>query len=97
MQHSGKGFDIGSISVLDVDRIRFRHVWFMPPGHAGRSGRAAARSTSTRDPTIHQDVDICNRVQAGHATGIAPTGRMFTEPEFLLQHFQQRIVEMVSA
>jgi hypothetical protein len=47
------------------------------------------------DPTIHQDVDICNKVQAGHATGVAPTGRSFSEPEFLLTHFHKRIVEMV--
>jgi hypothetical protein len=48
------------------------------------------------DPTIHQDVDICQKVQAGHATGVAPTGRSFTEPEFLLTHFHERIVQMVN-
>ena len=94
LQHSGKGFDIGSIDVLAVDQIRFTHTWFMPPDTPADQV-ALGKKYLDNDPTIHQDVDICNRVQAGHATGIAPTGRMFTEPEFLLQHLQERIVEMM--
>ncbi len=94
LQHSGKGFDIGSINVLGVDQIRFRHIWFMPPD-TPEPDRALGHKYLVGDPTIRQDVDICQRVQANHATGVAPQGRMLAEPEFLLQHLQQRIVEMI--
>ncbi|MDP1795585.1 MAG: aromatic ring-hydroxylating dioxygenase subunit alpha [Acidimicrobiales bacterium] len=96
LQHSGKGFDIGSVTVVGVDRIRFRHTWFMPPGTSPDDVARGQRSLA-KDPTIHQDIDICNKVQAGHATGIAPTGISLTEPEFLLTHFHNRIREMVNA
>ena len=94
LQHSGKGFDIGSVNVLAVDKIRFTHTWFMPRDTPAEQV-ALGQKYLDRDPTIHQDVDICNKVQAGHATGVAPTGRSFTEPEFLLSHFHERIVEML--
>jgi phenylpropionate dioxygenase-like ring-hydroxylating dioxygenase large terminal subunit len=94
LQHSGKGFDIGSVNVLAVDKIRFTHTWFMPPGTPVEQVELGQRLLE-HDPTIHQDVDICNKVQAGHATGVAPTGRSLVEPEFLLTHFHQRIVELV--
>lgn len=88
-------FDIGAIDVIDVDRIDFRHITFMPPGTAPETieqGRARLAS----DPTIHQDVDICRRVQHAHASGLAPTARLLVEPERLLTHFQHLIVEMMS-
>lgn len=96
LQHSGKGFDIGSINVVDVDKIRFRHVWFMPLD-TPEDQRDLGHSLLVDDPTIQQDVDICQKVQAGHATGVAPTGRTFAEPESLLTHLHQRVVEMMGA
>jgi choline monooxygenase len=96
LQHSGKGFDVGSVNVLAVDKIRFTHTWFMP-ADTPADQVALGQKILDRDPTIHQDVDICNKVQAGHATGIAPTGRSLREPEFLLSHFHERIVEMMKA
>lgn len=95
LQHSGKGFDIGSVNVLAVDKIQFTHTWFMPTD-TPTDVLPKLLHQLERDPTIHQDVDICNKVQAGHAAGIAPTGRTFAEPEFLLSHFHRRIVEMMS-
>ena len=96
LQHSGKGFDIGSINVLAVDKIRFTHTWFAPPG-TPPDQIAFGQRILDADPTIHQDVDICNKVQAGHATGVAPTGFSLSEPEFLLRHLQTRIVEMITS
>jgi phenylpropionate dioxygenase-like ring-hydroxylating dioxygenase large terminal subunit len=96
LQHSGKGFDIGSVNVLAVDKIRFTHTWFAPRNTPSEVIEFGQRILDA-DPTIHQDVDICNKVQAGHATGVAPTGRSLVEPEFLLTHFHQRIVELISS
>jgi hypothetical protein len=48
------------------------------------------------DPTIWQDVGICNRVQVGHNSGVAQPGRTLAEPEFLLQRMHRLIVEMVT-
>jgi hypothetical protein len=31
LQHSGRGFDVGTVQVLDVDRIRFRHLGTLLP------------------------------------------------------------------
>ena len=39
------------------------------------------------DATIAQNVELCRRVQRGHASGFAPTRRVLREPEFLFSHF----------
>jgi len=96
MQFSGRGFDIGTIDVVDVDRIRFRHICFLPPTTPPEI-LAKGKAQLEKDATIWQDVDICNKVQAGHDTGLAPQGRFLASPEFLLTHLQRTIVEMMSA
>jgi choline monooxygenase len=95
LQHAGRGFDIGTLDIVDVDQIRFRHICFLPastPPHILAKGKAQLDV----DATIGQDVVICNRVQQNHATGLAPAGRMLLAPEFLLRHFQRLIVEMLA-
>lgn len=94
LQYAGRGFDIGSVDVVGVDRIRFRHIWFMPPDTPDEIV-AQGRERLATDATIWQDVGLCNRVQVGHATGMAPTSRILREPEFLLTHFQHVIVDMM--
>ena len=85
LQHSGRGFDVGTVQVLDVDRIRFRHA-VTTKG----KGRLDA------DPTIRQDVDICARVQRSHAADIAPPGTLLPQNEMLLTHFYRLIIDMMS-
>ena len=94
LQYAGRGFDIGSVDVVAVDRIRFRHICFMPPDTLEET-LAVGRRRLAEDPTIWQDVGLCNRVQRSHATGIAPTARVLREPESLLTHFQHVIVDMM--
>jgi hypothetical protein len=94
LQHAGRGFDIGSVDVIGVDKIRFRHICFLPPDTPPEILAKGKRQLDA-DATIAQDVEICNRVQSGHNTGLAPTGRFVAAPEFLLAHFQRLVVEMV--
>ena len=49
------------------------------------------------DPTIHQDVDICHRVQAAHAAGVAPPGRLIPSAEHLLTHLYRVGLEKLAA
>jgi phenylpropionate dioxygenase-like ring-hydroxylating dioxygenase large terminal subunit len=96
IQYAGRGFDVGSLDVVAVDRIRFRHVCFMPRGTSEET-LAKGRRQLARDATIQQDVGLCNRVQLGHASGLAPTNRVLREPEFLLSHFHRVILDMMEA
>jgi phenylpropionate dioxygenase-like ring-hydroxylating dioxygenase large terminal subunit len=94
IQHAGRGFDIGSLDVIAVDKIRFRHICFLPADTPAEI-LAKGKKQLDVDATIWQDVDICNRVQVGHRTGVAPPARFVAAPEFLLAHFQRLVVEMV--
>jgi len=94
LQYAGRGFDIGSVDIVAVDRIRFRHICFMPADTPPEVLERGTRQLA-EDATIWQDVGLCNRVQKGHATGIAPTARVLPEPESLLIHFQHVIVDMM--
>ena len=94
LQYSGLGFDIGSLDIIAVDKIRFRHICFMPIG-TPEDKLAQGFKQLAADATIKQDVDLCTRVQVGHSSGMAPTSRVFPQPEFLLSHFQHLIVDMV--
>ena len=94
LQYSGRGFDIGSLDIIAVDKIRFRHICFMPRGTPVEM-LARGYKQLEADATIQQDVELCTRVQAGHAGGLAPTCRVLREPEFLLSHFTHLIVEMM--
>jgi phenylpropionate dioxygenase-like ring-hydroxylating dioxygenase large terminal subunit len=94
LQFAGKGFDIGSVDVVDVDKIRFRHICFLPPSVAAEA-LAEGKKRLEVDATIWQDVHLCNRVQLGHQTGLAPTARIFPAPERLLSHFHHLIIDMM--
>jgi len=95
IQFAGRGFDIGSLDILAPDKIRFRHICFLPPD-TPLEALADGKKRLAVDATIWQDVGLCNRVQAGHAAGVAPTARILPKPESLITHFQHRIVEMVT-
>ena len=94
LQHSGKGFDIGTLDVLDVDHMRFRHMWFGPKDTSPET-IAMGQKQLEADPTIQQDVDICRRVQHSHDSGVAPAGRLLPGREALLTHFYKLIVELM--
>jgi hypothetical protein len=94
LQHSGKGFDIGTLDVLGVDRLRFRHLWFGPPDTPAETVARGQRLLEA-DPTIAQDVEICRLVQHAHDSGFAPPGRLVAGREALLTHFYRLIVELM--
>ena len=94
VQYAGRGFDVGTVDVVAPDRIRFRHLCFLPPTTPPEI-LAKGQARLETDATIRQDVEICGLVQRGHATGLAPTARFVAQPERLLAHFHQLIVEMM--
>jgi nitrite reductase/ring-hydroxylating ferredoxin subunit len=94
LQHSGKGFDIGTIDIVAVDRLVFRHMWFAPIGTPPETIALAQRQLDA-DPTIPQDVEICKLVQRSHDSGVAPAGRLLQGREALLTHFYKVIAEMM--
>jgi hypothetical protein len=89
------GFGIGTVDVRAVDRIVFRHIEFLPSGF-DESQVDQRRAEMDADPTVDQDVVLCERVQIGHAAGVAPPGRALPHSEFQLQHFQRVLVEMLA-
>jgi len=95
VQYTGKGFDVGSVQAIAVDKVRWRHLAFLPKDTPAEV-RAAGGQALAQEPTIHQDVAICNRVQASHETGFAPPGHLLSKSEGLLTHFYRRIVELVA-
>jgi phenylpropionate dioxygenase-like ring-hydroxylating dioxygenase large terminal subunit len=95
LQFAGKGFDIGSLDIIAPDKIRFRHICFLPPDTPAEALASGQRQLAV-DATIWQDIHLCNRVQAGHTACVAPMARIFPRPESLITHFQHRIVEMVA-
>jgi hypothetical protein len=82
--------------VLGVDEIRFRSVTFVPRDTA-EADIDAMRERYDVNPTVDQDVAICERVQAAHATGLAPPGQLLPHTEELLLHYQRVDVEMVAS
>ena len=96
VQYPGAGFDIGTIGVRGVDDIVFRHLTFLPVGTT-EAELAERRQRIESDPTISEDVAICERVQRAHAADFAPPGRLLPGSEFgLLQHFQRVVVESMA-
>jgi choline monooxygenase len=94
LQHYGNRFDIGSVVAVAPDRIRFTHTTFLPPGATAKSLAKLQQMLET-DPTIHQDVAICTRVQAAHAADIAPPGQLIPNAEHLLTHLYRVGLELL--
>ena len=84
LQFAGRGFDIGIVDMIAVDKIRFRHLCFMPPDTPEELLAHGGQASSSRTPRSGRTSAICNRVQTGSRTGLAPTGRLLAEPEHLL-------------
>jgi len=95
LQHYGNRFDIGSVAATGPDRIRFTHTTFVPEGTPARAVEKLQRMLET-DPTIHQDVAICTRVQAAHRAGVAPPGRLLAGSEHLLTHLYRVGLELLA-
>ncbi len=95
VQYPGAGFDIGTIGVRGVDDIVFRHLTFLPVGTT-EAELAERRQRIESDPTVSEDVAICERVQRAHAADFAPPGRLLPGSEWLLQHFQRVVVESMA-
>jgi len=94
-QYAGPGFDIGTIDVRDVNVIRFRHLAFLPADTSPAEIEEHERRIDA-DPTVSEDVAICNRVQLAHEADFAPPGRLLPRSEWLLQHFQRVLIEEVA-
>lgn len=92
---TGGGFDVGSIRILDVGRIEFRHVTFLPTTTTP-DDVAARRERMRQDPTVAEDVAICEGVQRAHASGVAEPGRLLPGSEQLVSHFQRVLVDALA-
>lgn len=95
LQHYGNRFDVGSVRALAPDRIRFTHTTFVPKGTSPKV-LARLQEMLETDATIHQDVDICHRVQASHEAGVAPPGQLIPTSEHLLTHLYKVGLEMLA-
>ena len=95
VQYTGKGFDVGSVQAVAVNKVRWRHLVFLPKDTPAEV-RAAGAQALAAEPTINQDVGICNRVQASHETGVAPPGHLLPGSENLLTHYYKLIVELAT-
>lgn len=89
------GFDIGTVNVRSVNEIVFRHIGFLPSGLSD-SEIERRRIEMDADPTVDQDVALCERVQLGHEAGLAPPGRAMPHSEFQLLHFQKLLIELLT-
>ena len=94
VQFTGRGFDVGSVQAVSVDKVRWRHLVFLPKGTPAEV-RAAGAIALAANSTINEDVAICNRVQAAHKTGFAPPGTLLPGSEHLLTHYYKLIGELV--
>ncbi len=89
------GFDIGTVNVRSVNEIVFRHIGFLPSGLDDETV-ARRRAEMEADPTVDQDVALCERVQIGHRSGLAQPGRAMPHSEFQLLHLQKLLIEMLA-
>ncbi|HYD09867.1 MAG TPA: RHO alpha subunit C-terminal catalytic domain-containing protein, partial [Acidimicrobiales bacterium] len=94
LQHTGRGFDVGTVEIIDVDRLHLRHIGFAPATDTPEQ-IARAQALLDADPTLDQDTEICRLVQRSHDAGVAPPGRLLAGRELLLTHLYRRIVEMM--
>jgi phenylpropionate dioxygenase-like ring-hydroxylating dioxygenase large terminal subunit len=94
-QYAGRGFDVGTVDVRGVEQIVFRHLVFVPDD-VGAAVIAEQRQRDAGNPTIEQDVAICERVQRAHDSGAAPPGRLMPDSERLLLHYQRVVVAMMA-
>lgn len=89
-----RGFDIGSVDVRGVNDIEFRNFFFVPKSMPDDEVEKL-RLQCDQDPVVGEDVGICERVQVAHEAGLVPPGRLLPGSEWLLQHFQRVLVEMM--
>ena len=87
-------FDIGSVEIEDVDRIRFRSLVFLPTG-TSPADRERREAGADADPTIPEDIAICERVQTSHRAGFSPQGRLLPRSESLVHHLQGVLLDMI--
>jgi hypothetical protein len=95
VQYTGRGFDVGSVQAVAVDKVRWRHLVFLPKDTPAEL-RALGQQWLAGNSTINEDVAICNRVQAAHESGFAPPGSLLAGSEHLLTHYYRLIVELVT-
>lgn len=87
-------FDIGSVEIEDVNRIRFRSLVFLQKS-ATADERRLREERADADPTIPEDIAICERVQTSHAAGFSPQGRLLPRSESLVHHLQGVLLDML--
>jgi phenylpropionate dioxygenase-like ring-hydroxylating dioxygenase large terminal subunit len=94
-QYKGRSdFEIGTMDVRGIDEIRFKHMIFMPAG-ASAEAIARRRESLETNPTIDEDVEICERVQQSHRARFSPPGRLLPRSEEAVQHFQRVLLAML--
>jgi len=90
---SAADFELGTIGIRGVDQLEFRHLVFMRVD-ASEEALAQRREKIKVNPTVDEDIAICERVQAAHRAGVTPAGRLLPRSEEALLHFQRTILEM---
>ena len=91
----GRGDSWDQGQAIAVDQVRWRHLVFLPKDTPAEL-RAIGQQILAGNSTINEDVAICSRVQAAHASGFAPPGNLLPRSEHLLTHFYKLIVELVA-
>ena len=96
-QYKGRAdFEVGTIEVRGIDEIGFKHMIFMAKD-ATPAAIAGRREVLETNPTIDEDVAICERVQTSHQADYAPAGRLLPRSEEAVQHFQKVILGLLAA
>jgi hypothetical protein len=88
-----RGFEIGSVRPLDVDRIEFKNTVFVR-NNMSKETESRRRSSYERDLAVDEDASICERTQ--QALADAP-GRLLPASEWLLRHLRQALSLAIAA
>lgn len=95
LQYKGRfDFEIGTIDVRGIDRIGFKHMIFMAADASPESIATRWEALET-NPTVDEDIAICERVQRSHEAAFSPAGRLLPRSEGAVQHFQKVVLQLM--
>lgn len=85
-----RGYDIGSVRILDVDRIEFRHVAFVRTDMPGET-EERRRHSFERETAIDEHRDYSEGLQRAHADASAPQDKLLPGSEWLLHRLHRAL------
>jgi nitrite reductase/ring-hydroxylating ferredoxin subunit len=89
------GYAIGSIRVLDVDKIEFKTILFVR-NDMPKDMEDELRHSLDQGPIVDEDVGLSERRQEAHVAALAPPGRLLPGSEWFLRHFRQSLLGMTA-